>query len=438
MERFCLSGFPEAELAAITEHLTVCEACHQIFVATLRNQRGSAPITFDLAPESVLRHEHVDFDQLVAVSDNKLDEADRKMVDIHLSTCATCQEDLRSFLAFRDQIEPELRMRYRPAAQDPRRREVPLWGRWRGLAWKPAYATAIVVIGIALLIGAAILLKRRADNIQVKQMPPSNVNLGAPRQTPSPDNRATNGPSPPVTPKETPGERPSNIASFVALNDGIGEVTVDQSGKVSGLDNVPAPTRDEIAQVLLSERVERPAILKDLAGQNGSLRGSSGGQSFKLTFPKGTVLVSNRPAFKWEKLLGASSYRVYVNDTAGQEVARSEDLSPERTEWALPKPLKRGEIYAWSVVALVNDQEIVSPGPGAPEMKFQVLPATSLRQLNELKKTRSHLALGLFYTKAGMLSNAEHEFKQLSLLNSKSKLATKLLRSIRLMRTQGQ
>ena len=40
---------------------------------------------------------------------------------------------------------------------------------------------------------------------------------------------------------------------------------------------------------------------------------------------------------------------------------RSEELPSERTEWLLPKPLKRGEVYAWNVVAVVDGKEISSP-----------------------------------------------------------------------------
>jgi len=189
---------------------------------------------------------------------------------------------------------------------------------------------------------------------------------------------------------------------------------------------VPAPTRDEIAQVLMSERLEEPAVLKELGGQGGGLRGSNNAQPFKLTYPSRTVIVTDRPALKWERASGASSYRVYVSDQAGHEVAGSEELPPERTQWILPKPLKRGEIYVWSVVAIVDGKEIVSRGPSSPEMKFQVLPARSLQQLNQLHKTRSRLALGVFYTRVGMISEAEREFQELARLNPNSKHANSI------------
>ncbi|HYN25450.1 MAG TPA: hypothetical protein VES69_10450 [Pyrinomonadaceae bacterium] len=428
MERFCLSALPEAELTTITEHLTECQPCHQRFADTLGHQRGSAPTRFTLAPEFWLGHEHVDFEQLVAVADNKLDAIEREIIDTHVNICVTCREDVRSFLAFRDQIEPELRVHYGPTAQEPPREGFSWWTGWLGLSWKPIYAAAIVLMGIGLIIGG-LFLKWRSDNFEARQTPTPNVNLDAP-QTPTPDNRAANAVSPPPTPNASPLEKPNSTAALVALSDGVAMVTLDRRGNISGLDDVPAPVRDEIAKVLLSERIERPSILKDLAGEESTLRGSNRGQSFKLISPARTVILSDQPTFEWERVSGASSYRVYVGDSSGHEVKRSEELSSEQTQWVLPTPLKRGEVYAWTVIAVVDRKEIVSPGPASPEMKFQILSASNLQQLNKLKKTRSHLALGVFYASAGMIAEAEREFATLVRNNPRSQHANKLIRAI--------
>jgi hypothetical protein len=193
-----------------------------------------------------------------------------------------------------------------------------------------------------------------------REAPTPSVNPVASGETPTPDNRAVNSSSPAV-PNQSPLENPNDSVALIALNDRAGVVTVDKSWKLSGLDGVPAPTRDEIAQVLLSERIDRPAILKDLAGQDSSLRGNRSGQSFKLLSPTRTVIISDRPTFKWDAVSSASTYQVYVNDPTGQEIARSEELSPKHTEWAVSKSLKRGEIYSWTVIAVVDGKEIVSP-----------------------------------------------------------------------------
>jgi hypothetical protein len=93
-------------------------------------------------------------------------------------------------------------------------------------------------------------------------------------------------------------------------------------------------------------------------------------------------------------------------------------------------PLKRAEIYSWTVVALIDGKEIVSPGPSSPEMKFRVLSAGSLQQLNTLKKARSRLALGVFYAREGMTAESEREFRILVRDNPSSQPANKLLRDV--------
>ena len=48
-------------------------------------------------------------------------------------------------------------------------------------------------------------------------------------------------------------------------------------------------------------------------------------------------------------------------------------------------------------------------------------------QLNKLRKTRSHLALGVFYAREGMVAEAEREFRILVQNNPGSPRAKKLL-----------
>jgi len=214
------------------------------------------------------------------------------------------------------------------------------------------------------------------------------------------------------------------------LKDGHGTVALDQTGVVTGLDAVSTSTRDQIAKALVSEKIDRPEILRELTGPDSTLRGSNSGQAFRLISPARTVFVSDRPAFKWDRVSGASSYRVYVTDPTGHITARSEELPSERREWVVAQSLKRGEIYAWSVVAIVDGKEMVSPGPSSPEMKFQILSIKKLPELNRLKKTRSHLALGVFYAREGMTAEAEREFQILVQGNPRSKIAEKLLKEI--------
>ncbi len=448
IERFSVSALPEQQLEIIAKHLAECEACHMVLSETLRRQRGTEGLNFTLAPEFWFRHDHLDYEQLVGMAEKTLDPTELEIIDIHLSTCATCREDVRSFVAFREQIEPELRVRYGPAASERKPSPVSVASWWRGLAWKPAYGAAAVLIGIALVIGVALLLKRRAGNLEARHTQPSQTNIGAPGQTPTPDNQVVKKVQPtpaPVPSEQLPGPAPSpaltvknrkpvnrveNVGAIAALNDGRGTVTVDKTGNVSGLDDIPENQRREIGEALVAQNIKPPEIATELGGAPIVLRGPGDGPTFKLFSPARAVIIADRPAFVWEKLAGATSYRVLVGDLKGHEIAKSEQLPADRTTWTPPTPLKRAEIYAWEVEAMLDGKKIVSPGTSAPQMKFKILSAGSAQELEQLKKARSHLALGVFYARHEMVAEAEGEFQILVRGNPRSPVLKRLLKQI--------
>lgn len=430
----------------ITDHLTECRACHQLFADTLGNQRGSAPVRFSLEPEYWLRHDHLDFEQLVAIADEKLDATDREMIDIHCAICESCREDVRKFLAFCKEIEPELHVRYGPQRQKPQPMKTEGVSWLRPFPWKPAYAAAFLLLGIAIVV-AVLVIKRRAANFEAGHQPSQNNNVAiVPVPTTKENGARQNAPPPiPVPPNERPRPNPSQSltvkegepvkengggAAVAAIRDGLTIVTVDRGGTISGIDDASATTRREVSEVLVAEEIKTSNVQNALSSPEGTLRGTNTGPPFRLISPARVVILTDRPSFQWERLRSASSYRVYVGDGKGHEVAKSEELSASRTAWRVSVPLKRGEIYSWAVAAIVDGKEVFSPGPAAPEMKFQCLPTEKVRELAALKKTRSHLALGVFYAKAGMIADAEHQFRILIRLNPDSLVLKKLLAQI--------
>lgn len=396
-------------------------------------------MSFTLAPEFWFRNDHVEFEQLVGLADGNLDATTLEIIDVHFKVCGTCPADLQSFMAFRKQSAREMEVSYGPTGRASTRDGFAGLPWWRSLGWKPTYGVAAVALfAVALLIAAAIL-KQRSDTLEAKRNEPTQINViaspiptnGNPTPLPSPS-----GAEPSRSPDATPS--PTGIDNSVAvavLKDGWSEVTIDKSGHVTGLDEISLNSRKEIAQASLKERIETPAILRSLGGQDSSLRGgNSGGRSFKLLYPARMVIMEDRPVFKWESLAGASSYRVYVLDSKGNEIARSDELISTDTQWTAKTSLRRGEIFSWVVTGVVDGKEIISPAASTPEMKFAVLATKDLQELAQLEKTRSHLALGVFYARAGLLREAEREFQQLAQLNPQSQLPRKLLRSVRSLR----
>jgi hypothetical protein len=123
-----------------------------------------------------------------------------------------------------------------------------------------------------------------------------------------------------------------------------------------------------------------------------------------------------------------------VLDQDGNQVSQSEELGPTQTQWEVSALLRRGQIFSWVVTALVDGKKVVSPSASAPEIKFAVLSTADFQELSHLKKSNSHLALGVFYARVGLLSEAEREFEDLVKLNPQSELPRKLLHSVRTIR----
>ena len=421
IQQLSVSSLPEDELVAAVLHTAECQSCHQQFVEELRRQRGSAPFTFTLEPEFWFRDDHLDFELLVELADKTLDQEMEEIVNIHLKTCETCREDVRSFLASREATAREMDVSYaRPEYEITHKVGTGTW--WQRLQPRPVYAViAIVLVTLAVLIGV-IALNTNSDRLEANKQDQTNPAIeGSPAISPSPAQNAVSSPS-----------SLGDSAKVAILKDGGGEVTIDKSGRVTGLDQVSENSRRYIAQAALSEQLEPADVLRHLLGEQSRLRGNdNGSQGFSLLYPVRRVVTEDRPVFRWESLPGVLSYRVYVLDANGKQIGQSEELQPTQTQWKAPAPLHRGQIFSWVVTAIVDGKKIVSPSVAAPEMKFGILSTADLRELTRLKKSNSNLALGVFYARAGLLDEAEREFQSLSKLNPDSDLPKKLLQSVR-------
>jgi hypothetical protein len=423
LEQFCVSALAEDQIAAAASHTAHCEDCHERFVAELRRQRGDAPISFTLKPEFWFRNEHVDFDLLVELADKTLDDNLQEIIDVHLRACEVCSEDVRTFLATREATAGEMKVSYGRSDSHSAHVELPAV-RWQRLPVRPAYAlAAAVLVAIALLIGV-IAINRRSGSLEA----------GNNNQTDTRENKSAS--SSPSSPPNTVSTLTAadDLTTIAKLKDVPGEVTIDKSGRVTGLDETSEITRQHIARAVLSERINTATVLRELAATKSGLRGTEDtAKEARLLYPARRVVIENRPVFKWGRLPEATYYRVYVLDANGNQVVQSEDLPPTQTQWKAQTSLRRGQIFSWVVTTFVDGKEIVSPPASASEMKFAVLSTNDLQELNRLKKQNSRLALGVFYARAGLLTEAEHEFQQLIQLNPQSELPRKLLQGVRSM-----
>lgn len=407
---------PRGQYQPAGQHLAACETCWQRFRAQLRASEIVQPPAFTLAPEFWFRHDHLNFEDLVKIADRQIGSEERETVTVHLRTCGTCKENLTAFLTYRKQIEPELQLTFAPTAF-PAKTNHSSWAWLKGTYLQPSHIAAILIISL-LGLGSLLLLSREAQNtistnLSASPSPTQNSNVVAEVPTP------------------LPLESPATVLPLITLNDSKGPVTIYSDDTLTGLEDIPTAMRQQVAQVLLSERFQRPEVLQYLAPEDGSLRGREPkDEAFRLISPSRKVLIEDRPEFRWDGLGGATGYQVSVLDVNGHEVAKSDPLSASTTRWKVDKALKRGEVFSWLVIAKLGENEIASPSASAPEMRFAVLSTKNLHQLNKLRMSNSHLALTVFYANTGLIADAEQELKKLAQQNPRSSLAAKLIRSL--------
>lgn len=116
----------------------------------------------------------------------------------------------------------------------------------------------------------------------------------------------------------------------------------EQGGPVAlaGLETLPAERQQSVQAALRARVAQPPAYLADLVGPAGVLMGEPSGAHFRPIEPLGTVIVSDRPAFRWEPLTGAETYTVLVSDDALRPVAESPPIS--QAEWAPARRARSG------------------------------------------------------------------------------------------------
>ena len=158
------------------------------------------------------------------------------------------------------------------------------------------------------------------------------------------------------------------------------------------------------------------------------------GQPFHLSSPVGFVVLETRPTFSWTVLDGASAYVVDVFDSESNRVASSGEIN--LTTWSPSKDLGRQRTYIWQVTAIKDGKEMTVPAAPAAQAKFKILGRSAVEEIKNAKSkyARSHLVLGGIYARAGLLGEAEREFRLLVSANGDSSIAHKLLQSVQSLR----
>lgn len=174
-----------------------------------------------------------------------------------------------------------------------------------------------------------------------------------------------------------------------------GTVAVTQPQEEPSAPKVAAP------RPVQTVALQKPAILETLVTDTAVLRGGGGSGSFALQAPVATVVLEERPNFRWAAVPGATSYEVAVVDVDRGTMATSGTSAT--TTWRSADPLPRGRTYAWQVAAETSGGRIVAPGRDAPEARFHVAEQASVEGATPLER-------GVAYASIGALDDAEREF----------------------------
>ena len=398
VEDYSLHQLGAAELLAVSDHLGACEVCRVRVEGALSGDVAFLALHDEAFSENGLDSAHLTAGQTADYVDQSLAGEALQMVDDHLSGCEHCALAVADLRAFRNEIAPSLDRRYGPVSE----------GGWRqrfASLFKVGPVPAFGAAALAVLVVATIAwLVWRTQGEK------------------APEVVAVSSPTPPVSqpsPSPEPSLQPPPAQEVVAqLNDG----------------EVPPAYQNRVKEVLTSQRIGRSSQLQGLTRPSSTLMGSNNQPEFSVLEPTGSVSLTDRPVFRWSEMEGATGYVVEIYDDQFKLAASSPQLT--NRSWTIPQPLPRGKVYSWQVKAIKDGQEITWPRPPAPQAKFRILEAGKANELARAKRaySSSHLTLGLLYADAGLLREAEHEFRLLLRANPNSPLARTLLRQVQSLR----
>jgi anti-sigma factor RsiW len=414
---------PPAEWLFVSDHLAVCGACRRQVEKVVDNEATYLALksgVFDEAEtrSSVAERAHLTFEQVAGFVDKTIADGKLQVVKEHLAWCEECETAVDDLRAFKEQITPELEREGRLSPTDAATES-----RWRRLiaamaSFRPKSPALVFGSALAILLLAVGWLGWEAL-LGMKIKPEV----------------AVTSPSPSVTPSVLPASAlESSAAAIIArFNDGEGQITLDEEGKLSGVDHLPSAYRRMVKKALTDQKIERSLFLAELAQPGIRSRGEGGARSgkFSVIEPAGVVILSDHPSFRWTPLDGATGYVVEVYDEWFNPLVTGPQITDH--SWTAPQSLKRNGIYYWQVKAIKDGQEYKAPRPPAPQAKFRILDEATADELTKARRAyaSSHLTLGLLYAQAGLLDEAELEFQALLKNNPDSALGRRLLGQIR-------
>jgi hypothetical protein len=378
------------DLQAADEHLAVCSDCRQ----KLGEPQALSALAGFFRRDIELLATHLDYEQIEPYIRGRLTPEEGKSVESHLRECVSCQSEVEDLRAYAAQFDTQSITRLAPIGGQS------LWQILSNLIWlnnlrnrfarfsPGAWRLAGAAAAVLLLLTITILLREPARN--------NNVTIETyPSPLPSPSQNQ-------IVPQNVPSR---------------------------SLPGETLPPQVDLA--MRTEDLKLPAEIGDWVGTaREAKRGAEKAETFSLISPKATFINTDKPTLRWHPLAGATSYSVEVSDDNYNEVASASGLTS--TQWTIDKNLARGAEYSWQVKAFADGKELGL----SPEAKFKALEKSKADELARAKKSygANHLAMGVIYAQAGLLDEAESEFKAELKANPRSRKASRLLQKLNELR----
>jgi hypothetical protein len=416
IEDYSRRSLPAVDLLSVSDHLGACDLCRRQVQRALNGDTVYLALRSELFDQTELSSSltgraHLTFEQIVGSVDATLAGEELQIVKDHLACCQQCALAVDDLRAFKDQIEPELdRQDQLSSESETGEKARHLWSMFwpKPLVFGSALATLLLVASGWMVWQALNRTKEEPRTAVVTPSPAPSVSI-------------------------SPGTAPGGAEAIALLNDGAGQLRLDKGGRLSGVDHLPPAYQQMVKSALTNQELEKSPLLAGLTPTSITPRGGEDdrGARFSLIGPIRTLTLSDQPVFRWSRLKGAASYVVEIYDEEFDMVAASPRIVGQR--WRTQQPLKRGSVYYWQVKAIKDGRELVSPRPPAPQAKFRILDEAKANDLEQARQdyASSHLLLGLLYAQAGLLDEAEEEFRALQKANSKSTIADRLLQQVR-------
>jgi hypothetical protein len=335
---------------------------------------------------------------------------------------------------------------------------LPSFREWRERAlehhpvWlRPQFAATLAVMVLLIVIAGYVYREPAWNSIQmaVKAILPDRESLPDEQRqenSPPPKEQLANEREPdngPGTVDRRERSKPKSDLtvseeSARAVRDGGQVVRLDSQGRLIGLEEAPQVMRD-VTQSALLGRTTVPEIIGTLQSDEESTNGTRGagsdGQSHGpvLIGPVGTVIRNDRPSFKWRPVAGARHYVVRIFTPDFHRIQSSEQLTV--TEWASATPLGRDvRYYRWQLDVVMQDSSLKEF-----KGKFALLDEAAEAELEAAERDfpHSHLLLGSLYARAGLLPEAQKEFRLLLKENPNSRVAQRLLLQVQRPQTRS-